>query len=231
MGDMGYDFRGSPSPLVGLVWRVHAVDGGEYTDAGNEFWGLSFDVDAAGAPGAWLIGPSPQPRHLVIRAGERGWGVEFPAHVFLRKIPKLSLLGEMRALPTDGRFFELAGVRFPVPTYEHMEDLADALVAQGILTFDPELARVLAGEEVAYSERQLRRRTTGAAGLGPSRIEQLQRAREAYRLLQSGLTIAQAAVAAGYSDQAHLTRAFRLIAGSTPKQLLADDLDPFMSRP
>lgn len=228
---MGYEYRLSPSPLVEVVWRVEAQDDGEYTDAGNEFWGLSFSLDADGEPGAWLIGPSVQPRTLAIHAGDRGWGVEFCAHVFLRRVPKVSMLGELRALPTDGSFVELAQVRFPVPAYETMERFVDSLAVQGILSHDEALARALAGGDVAYSARQLRRRTADATGLGKSRIEQLQRARQAYRLLQGGMPIAEAAVAAGYADQAHLTRAFRLIAGQTPKRLLAGDADPFTSRP
>lgn len=227
---MGYEFRGSASPLIRQVWRAVAEADGEYTDAANEFWGLAFDQLSGGGIRALLIGPSTEPRTMVIRAGDTGWGVEFPAHVLLRRVPKLSLLGEMRELPCEGGFFDLAGVRFPVTEYEEMERLVEALATQGVLTYDVDVARALDGEHVAYSQRQLRRRASDATGLGPNKLAQLRRSREAYRLLQQGMSLVDAALAVGYSDQAHLTRSFRLIAGQSPARLLADDANPFESR-
>lgn len=228
---MGYEYRESASPLVSVVWRSQAEEDGSYVDAANEYWGLAFGTGREAPFEAVLIGPSLTTRELEIRAGDDNWGVEFRAHVFLHRVPKLDVLGEMRQLPTDGRFFELGGVRFPVPSYDTMEDLVAAMVGQGVLTASSELARALAGEDAGYSERQLQRRFSAEVGLGRKQVEQLQRARRAYGLLQAGRSIAEAAVEAGYADQAHLTRAFRLIAGRTPARILAGTADEFASRP
>ncbi|MEI2774753.1 MAG: helix-turn-helix transcriptional regulator [Tetrasphaera sp.] len=228
---MGYRFRESPSPLVGLVWEAVAEDGGSYTEAANEFWGIGFDIDPRGRFTATLAGPSPEPRELITEAGGRSWGVEFPPAVFLRRIPKLDVLAKLRELPSDGRFFEIAGVRFPVTEYDEMEVLVEAMHRQGVLLYDAALGSALAGEFAGYSERHLRRRASAATGLGAKRIEQLQRARAAYRLLVAGATLADAAREAGYSDQAHMTRAFRDISGLTPARILAEEIDPFASRP
>ena len=226
-----YEYRESTSPLVSVVWRSQAEEDGSYVDAANEYWGLAFGTGREAPFEAVLIGPSLTTRELEVRAGDDNWGVDFRAHVFLHRVPKLDVLGEMRQLPTDGRFFELGGVRFPVPSYDTMEDLVAAMVGQGVLTASPELARALAGEDAGYSERQLQRRFSAEVGLGRKQVEQLQRARRAYALLQAGRSIAEAAVEAGYADQAHLTRAFRLIAGRTPARILADTTDEFASRP
>ena len=226
-----YEYRASSSPLVSIVWSSVAEQSGTYVDAANEFWGLAFGTGHHSAFEAVLIGPSLTTRELDVQAGDHNWGVEFLAHVFLRRVPKLDVLGEMRPLPTDGRFFELGGVRFPVPSYDRMEVLVEAMVGQGVLTGSPELARALTGEDAGYSERQLQRRFSAEVGLGRKQVAQLQRARRAYALLQTGRSLAEAASEVGYADQAHMTRSFRLIAGRTPAAILADAADEFTSRP
>jgi AraC-like DNA-binding protein len=226
-----YRYRESSSPLVSIVWRSTAEADGTYVDAANEYWGLAFGTGRDSAFEAVLIGPSLTTRELRVRAGDDNWGVEFRAHVFLRRVPKLEVLGEIRSLPTDGHFFELAGIRFPVPSYESIEDLVEAMVTQGLLVGSPELARALAGDDPGYSERQLQRRFNAEVGLGRKRVAQLQRARRAYALMQAGRSLAEAAAEAGYADQAHLTRSFRLFAGRTPADILGDDADEFASRP
>ncbi len=117
-----------------------------------------------GRPSATLIGPSLQPRQLHLRAGERGWGVELAAHVFVRAMDKRQLLGEMRDLPTDGRWFELAGVRLPVLEVDALEELIDVLLRQGILAADEAVAAALSGRSVPYSQRSLHRHAVGATG-------------------------------------------------------------------
>ncbi|MFV0259969.1 MAG: helix-turn-helix domain-containing protein, partial [Acidimicrobiales bacterium] len=68
-------------------------------------------------------------------------------------------------------------------------------------------------------------------GLAPKQVDQLRRARRAHRLLLDGTTVADAAVAAGYSDQAHLTRAFRRLGDMTPARIRHQAVDSFSSRP
>lgn len=232
---MAYRFRESSSPLVSVLWWVEVDQDASYTDAANEFWGIAFNRRAGREQvGATLIGPSTTPRTLEMRAGDLGWGVELPAHVFLRHVPKLSLLGEMRELPCDGSFVEIGGVRLPVPAFGDeaaLERLLGRLHRQGVLVADDDLAAALAGEDPAYSERQLRRRSSSAAGLGQKQLQQLTRARTAYRLLHEGRSLAEAATEAGYSDQAHMTRSMRAVAGMSPAKILADDEDAFRSRP
>lgn len=227
----GYGYRESWSRHVGMVWWAQVEDDGVYVDAANEFWGLGFAVQADGRPSAALIGPSLEPRTLHLVAGERGWGVELAAHVFVRQLDKRCLLGEMRDLPTDGRWFELAGVRLPVPDVDSLEGLVDMLLGQGILAADEGVAAALGGRPVAQSRRSLHRHVVGATGLSPNKHEQLQRARRAYALLQDGWTLAEAAVEAGFADQAHMTRAFTALAGRSPARILTSGPSPFDSRP
>ncbi|MEU0499806.1 AraC family transcriptional regulator [Nocardia sp. NPDC005998] len=58
-------------------------------------------------------------------------------------------------------------------------------------------------------------------GLAPSEYQRLLRLRAARRLIAAGEPISEAAVAAGFADQAHLTRWFRRCYGITPGVYLA----------
>lgn len=227
---MGYGFRPSTSPLATIEWWADVDADYDYTEAASEFWGFAFGVLADGAASATLIGPATTPRELHMIAGERHWGVELPPHVFVRGVGSKPL-NELRQLPTDGRWFELAGVRFPVPDLDALPRLLGALAAQGLLVAEPTVADALRGDDVPYSERNMRRLVTATAGVGRKDVEQLQRARHAYRLLTAGRSLSAAAAEAGYADQAHMTRSFRAFAGLSPGRILVGDNTPFDSRP
>jgi AraC-like DNA-binding protein len=68
-------------------------------------------------------------------------------------------------------------------------------------------------------ERQLRRRFTDGVGYGPKTFARIARFRAALALLQRGAAPAEAAYAAGYADQPHLTRELVALAGRTPAAL------------
>lgn len=225
----GYGYRPARVPLATMVWWATIDEDSTYTDAANEFWGLAFGTRADGTPTATLAGPSTAPRKLVLSAGERAWGVEFAPHTFLRGLD-VKPINELRELETDGRWFVLAGTRYPAPSLDGLERLVQQLATQGVLVADPLVERALSERHFVGSERTVRRQMAGTVGLGRKNVEQLRRAREAYRLLQSGLPAAEAAVAAGYTDQSHMTRDFRLFAGATPGQILRSGMSPFDSR-
>jgi AraC-like DNA-binding protein len=70
-------------------------------------------------------------------------------------------------------------------------------------------------------ERQLRRRFAAAVGYGPKTFARIARFQRALALLRAGEPAAGAAYAAGYADQAHMTREMRALAGRTPSALTA----------
>ncbi|MGH8775089.1 MAG: helix-turn-helix domain-containing protein [Jiangellaceae bacterium] len=216
-----YEELRSPLPLVRCTWRAEDDADGVFTDAANEYWGIAFTRHPDGAHAAELIGPSLQPRVLTYTAGDRHWGVELAAHVFWRGVHKAGMLGELRAVPVEGRWFELAGLRYPIPAFDELEQLVESLLQQGVLISDPLIAQALDGGGPDLSERSLQRRFRSATGLGRKQIEQVRRARHAYALLQKGLPLARAAAEAGYADQAHMTRSMRVFAGQTPARILA----------
>lgn len=78
----------------------------------------------------------------------------------------------------------------------------------------PSLAELAAA--VGLSRWQLLRRFERQYGLPPHAWAQQQRAERARRLIGSGSSLAEAAAAAGFADQSHLTRVFVRHYGFTP---------------
>lgn len=219
-----YEQVGSGSELINCVWRASGDADGEYVDAASEYWGLGFTLSSDGALSASLIGPSLTPREIHYVRDDRHWGVELAAHVFVRNVAKRNLLGVMIDLPTDGGWFELAGSRYRIPEFAALEALVEQLRSQGTLASNPAIAYEMTGGDAGFSERSRQRQYRDATGLGRKQIEQLRRVRHAFALMQDGAALPAAATAAGYADQAHMTRAFRALAGQSPARILADYL-------
>ena len=75
--------------------------------------------------------------------------------------------------------------------------------------------------ELGLSERQLLRRFDDAVGYGPkvlARVLRLQR----LLALPPGAGLAEAALEAGYADQAHMSAEVRRLTGLTPAELRAE---------
>jgi transcriptional regulator GlxA family with amidase domain len=83
--------------------------------------------------------------------------------------------------------------------------------------------------DLGLGERQLRRRFDGAVGYGPKtlqRVLRFQRFLVLARAAGPAPDLADLAFAAGYADQAHLTRECRRLSGLTPAAMLAAGAGP-----
>lgn len=77
--------------------------------------------------------------------------------------------------------------------------------------------------ELGCSRRHLANRFRDHVGPAPKAVARLVRFRRALALLQGGrTTVAAVAAECGFADQAHLTREFRALTGSTPFPFLQD---------
>jgi AraC-like DNA-binding protein len=74
---------------------------------------------------------------------------------------------------------------------------------------------------LGVSERNLRRRCHAAFGYGPKTLERILRFQRFVTLLRQspGLGLSAAALAAGYADQAHLSREARALSGFSPREI------------
>jgi AraC-like DNA-binding protein len=98
----------------------------------------------------------------------------------------------------------------------------DGLVVQAAHLLDAPDARVGAlPEQLFVSERQLRRRVEAAVGYGPKTLARVLRFQRLRRL--TDLPLVDAALVAGYADQAHMTTEVTKLAGVPPVRFLKDD--------
>lgn len=77
-------------------------------------------------------------------------------------------------------------------------------------------------DHLGWSRRRLARRFTAEYGVSPKQAGELSRFDRARALAEAGVPLADAAARAGFSDQPHLTRAWRALAGQTPTQTLRE---------
>lgn len=76
---------------------------------------------------------------------------------------------------------------------------------------------------IGISGRQLQRRFTAAVGYGPKQFQSVLRFQRLLGLasrMHALRTLGQLSAAAGYADQAHMTREFQRFAGGVPSQML-----------
>lgn len=86
--------------------------------------------------------------------------------------------------------------------------------------------------QLGWSTRKLRREFLATCGYGPKTMQRILRVQQASRLahrIRSPLRLSDLAARSGFSDQAHMTREFRAITGSTPATFLARS-EPGLSR-
>jgi AraC-like DNA-binding protein len=140
-----------------------------------------------------------------------------------------------------GRAAELTERLATAPGWEESFALLDAVLARRLAAAPPlhpgvrrAWARLVASrgtvpiaalaEDLGWSRRHLGERIRADLGLPPKVIARILRFDHAKRLLGRGGGLADVAYACGYSDQAHLNRDFRALAGTTPTQHLRQRL-------
>jgi AraC-like DNA-binding protein len=77
-------------------------------------------------------------------------------------------------------------------------------------------------EQLAVSERHLRRLVSAHVGYGPKLLARVLRLRRALAALRTGADLAEVAFDAGYADQAHFSNDCRELAGVPPGRFLQD---------
>lgn len=98
---------------------------------------------------------------------------------------------------------------------------ADPVVARVAVRLGQGATVGAVAREVGLSARQLHRRSLDAFGYGPKTLARILRLNRALELGRSGTAAAEAAYAAGYADQAHLSREVRSLTGVTLTTLVA----------
>lgn len=103
--------------------------------------------------------------------------------------------------------------------------------AEAILR-EPSDKRVTVAElerHIGMSRWELARQFRLRFGVSLARFNLLRRLEQAQRMLQAGSSIVEVALACGFTDQAHMTRAFRQAHGLTPGRWISFTKEPVLS--
>ena len=204
-----------------MLWRARVDHPESYAVAGSEYWGISFVRTADGVLSAEMNGPTLHSTTVDSALGDEYWGVELAPHVMVVSAGKDAFRGSTVALPVETDRVRIGQHWHRVPDFENLERWVAELVDAATLRIDDDVRAALAGDRTGATDRTWQRRFRRVVGLTSAQIRHLGRAQHAYVLLQSGLSPAEAASTAGFSDQAHLTRSLRMIRGQTPAAIVA----------
>lgn len=226
---LGGVYRERPARVPGgVLWTsVAAADGDAFIVPDGCMDLLWFD-------GALQVaGPDTVPYPARMRAGDESAGLRFapgaapamlgvPAHELLgRRVPLQDLWPGAEArraaeriadAPEHGSALEALAVEL-AGRAEPTDPLIGALAAQARAGLPVAGMAARAG----LSERQLLRRCLPAFGYGPKTLARILRAQRALALARSARRpgFAEVAAAAGYADQAHLSREIKALTGRT----------------
>jgi len=213
-----YEEKASQSRFVDVIWRTHDTSDGTYLAAADACWDMVF-IRSAHGNRALLSGPSSTITPVPYRAGNRNVGIRFHRGTYLTHLPASAMVDTTESLPMPGdETFLLAGLEFPLPTYDTVDEFIADLERLDLLNDDPVAMAALRGDEPETSTRSVQRHVATSTGLSANRIRQIVRARQAAERLMLGDPILDVAHDLGYADQAHLTRDVKRLTGYTPGQ-------------
>jgi len=170
--------------------------------------------EGAGVVGARLR-PGAAPALLGV-AGEAVRDVRVPiADVWGSEGARLAATLDEHEVPGDG-------LRAALIARAARAERPDPLVREAVRRLaGPGVAVAQLAGELGLSDRQLRRRMSAAVGYCPKRLARVLRLGRALKAARDGDDLGQAALEAGYADQAHFATDCRALAGVPPTVVLA----------
>jgi helix-turn-helix protein len=216
-----FEERLSGSPFVERIWRAQSERTGDFLSVAASQWEMVVST-YQGETTITVRGPETKVTPMqVTLVGAEFFGIIFKYGAFMPHFPIPGLVdGDLDLPDASSKSFWLSGSAWQFPNYENADTFVERLVKEDLLVCDPIIEPVLRGEPQELSQRSVQRRFVQATGLTQGFIRKIERARHATLLLQQGLSILDTVERAGYSDQAHMTRALRHLIGKTPAQII-----------
>ncbi|HEY2443216.1 MAG TPA: AraC family transcriptional regulator [Streptosporangiaceae bacterium] len=212
---------GPAGPLV-RVWAAECDSPADFSSMASVNPGIGF-VRIGGTTTVHLRGPATKASTLSCSRDAEYFGADFRLGAYLPMFPPAGLANLQDAmLPVlpDGRIL-LEGRAWEMPTPQNLDVFIGRLERAGLLCFDPLIDELRHGGAAGgMPERTVQSRFVRAVGLSHRKLQVIERARHAARLLRAGAGIAEVVFGAGYYDQPHLTRALRQLIGHTPGELM-----------
>lgn len=215
-----FEYRPSDSPLVDSVWRSYNIGGGSFISNAASQWEMVVTKQKDNIILS-VRGPETHASPAPIPKDAEFIGIVFKHGVFMPQFPKSELVNNAIHLGEHIKnSFHFLGSTWEFPTFENVDTFINRLTLADQLDFDQVVDDTLRGRRQNLSLRSVQRRFLYVTGLTYKSIQQIERARHASSLIQSGVPIPEVAYQAGYFDQAHLTNSLRRFYGQTPAQLI-----------
>jgi len=216
-----FEDRGSDHPFVETVWRCHSERADSFLSVAANNFEMAI-TRLGGKSFLTLRGPETKATTMDCPAEGEWVCIRFKVGTFMPRFLPGSLLDHKDVtLPSaTGRSFWLNGSALEYPDFENAETFVERLVKSGILSRDRVVADTLLRRPGELSLRSTQRHFLRSTGVTYATFRQIERARYATNLLRKGGSIFNVIVAAGYFDQAHLTRSLRHFIGETPSKII-----------
>jgi AraC-like DNA-binding protein len=216
-----FEDRPSDSPFVERVWRCHSERAGTFVSVAASHLELVISR-REGREFVTLRGPETKPTQETCPADGQWVGIRFRIGTYFPHHPASALIDrqdeDLRA--ASCRSFWLDDHAWEYFDLENAETFVARLVRSGVIRRDGAVQAVVQGERDARSRRSAQRHFVDATGVTHRTFRQIERARHATNLLRQGASILDTVHAAGYFDQAHLTRSLTSFIGQTPGRIL-----------
>ncbi len=212
--------RPSDSPFIERVWRAHSERAGTMVSVASSHCEMVV-TRREGSTTLTLRGPETRATTAECSADTEWIGIRFRLGTFMPEFPAGRLMdrNDVNLHRATRRSFWFGGSAWECPDFENAEAFVTRLVTADLLRRDAAVEAVVHGEAHALSRRSTQRHFLHATGMTHVMFRKVERARYAARLLREGASIVDVVLAAGYYDQAHLTRTLRWLIGVTPARI------------
>ncbi|MFO7320455.1 MAG: AraC family transcriptional regulator [Chloroflexota bacterium] len=215
------DRRSSDSSLVEMIWRTRSDREGAFMSTANIHWEIVL-AKYRDRVSITVRGPETRASLAHYPADAEWLGITFRLGTFMPAFPlnRLTDRRDVELRVASGNTFWLNGAVWEFPTYENADTFVKRLVREELLVYDPVVDAVLQGRSLDLSPRAIQYRFQRATGLTYSKVQQIERARRAAALLESGHSILDTVSEADYFDQSHLTNSLKRFIGQTPGRMV-----------
>ena len=215
-----YTERDSTHGYIQAIWHKTA-DGSNYWVPADGCWDIIFARQQETIR-VFIAGPMTKARLTRHSEGTELSGVRFKPSIYMPQLPLSTLRDNTidihHGSTRSPMWFE--GVQYEIPNDKTAELFVDKLCKNVLLARDVLIDEVLDDQAINLSSRSVQRHFRQTTGLTRSFIKQTRRVQLAEQLLKNNEPAIKVATQAGYADQAHMTRSFKLLLGHTPSALL-----------
>lgn len=214
--------RIEPSDFVERIWRTRGVPERAMISVAVPHWHILVIKHSRCPTRVIVRGPETKASIVEIPEAAEFIGIDFKLGTFLPALRIQTLVDAATELAAVSRTeINFAKSNREIPNFETAAEFVTRLARDGALVRDPVVEQTLLRKPAAITERSVQRRFLRATGLTYGAVRQIERAERTATLLTAGTSILDAVEAAGYSDQAHMTRSLQRFLGKTPGRIVS----------